>query len=222
MRRIGILGGTFNPIHLGHLMLAEWAREEAHLDEVWMIPTGVSYMKDPKEIASGEDRLCMTRLAVEENPWFKCVDIEVQRKNNSYSYETLERLQEQYPEDRFYFILGADCLFTIEEWKEPRRIFQNCTILAAVRDEALLSEMEEKKRELEQQFQGKIHLLPFVRMALSSTEIRQRIRRGQSIRYLVPDKVSSYIKEKGLYREESSEHEKNQKSDGKQSGSKAL
>ena len=189
---------------------------------MWLIPTGISYMKDPREIASGEDRLYMTNLAVDDNPHFKCLDIEVRRTNNSYSYETLEQLHGQYPEDRFFFILGADCLFTIEEWKKPDRIFQNCTLVAAVRDETVLSAMEEKSQALERRFQGKIILLPFIRTALSSTAIRQRIRKGQSIRYLVPDRVLSYIEEKRLYREEWNEHEEDQKSDGKQSGSQTL
>lgn len=222
MRRIGILGGTFNPVHVGHLMLAEWALEEAKLDQVWMIPTGISYMKELREIASAEDRLNMTRLAAEENPHFQCLDIEARRRENTYSYETLEQLHARYPEDQFYFIVGADCLYTMEEWKRPERIFQSCTVVAAVRDEKKLSEMELKKLELERRFQGAILLIPFIRMSLSSTEIRRRIRSGKSVRYLVPDKVLSYIEEKGLYREENSKHEKNQKSDGKQSGSQAL
>ncbi len=197
------MGGTFNPIHLGHLMLAEWASDAAGLDEVWVIPTGVSYMKDQREIAPAADRLHMARLAVMGNKRLKCLDVEVRRRERSYSYETLEYLHEQYPEDAFFFILGADCLFSIENWKDPDRIFRCCTVIAAVRDDVLLSEMEEKKHILELRFHGEIILLPFMRMSLSSTEIRQRIRTGLSVRYLVPDSVLSYIEEKGLYREES-------------------
>ena len=203
MRRIGIMGGTFNPIHLGHLMLAEWASDAADLDEVWVIPTGVSYMKDQREIAPAADRLHMARLAVMGNERFKCLDVEARRRERSYSYETLEYLHGQYPEDVFFFILGADCLFSIENWKEPDRIFRCCTVIAAVRDDVPLSEMEDKKHALELKFHGEIILLPFMRMSLSSTEIRQRIRTGLSVRYLVPDSVLSYIEEKGLYREES-------------------
>lgn len=202
MRKIGIVGGTFNPIHLGHLMLAEWAMDELKLDEIWLIPTGVSYMKNPGEIAPCQDRLRMTELAAQDNDRFQCLDTEVFQTDNTYSYKTLELLHEQYPESVFYFILGADCLYTIEKWKNPDRIFRQCTIVAAVRDNAAMSDMEEKKAELEARFQGKIVLLPFMRMSISSTEIRRRIKNGQSVRYLVPDKVLSYIEEKGLYREE--------------------
>ena len=100
--------------------------------------------------------------------------------------------------------MGADCLFSIENWKNPDRIFQYCTIIAAVRDDSVLSVMEEKKLALERKYQGTIHLLPFLRMSVSSTEIRQRFRSGKSVRYLVPDAIISYMEEKRLYREENS------------------
>lgn len=200
MRRIGIMGGTFNPIHMGHLLLAEWAREEATLDEIWLIPSGISYMKKAQEVASAEDRLRMTELAAEGNEHFRCLDLEVKRDGYTYSYETLEELNRTYPEDEFYFILGADCLFNLENWKFPERILSCCTLIAAVRDETSLEELSEKKAELERRFGGKILLMPFVRLSLSSTEIRQRIREGMSVRYMTPDKVLSYMEEKGLYR----------------------
>ena len=200
MRRIGIVGGTFNPIHMGHLLLAEWAREEAALDEIWLIPSGISYMKKAQEVASAEDRLRMTELAAEGNEHFRCLDLEVKRDGYTYSYETLEELNRTYPEDEFYFILGADCLFTLEKWKFPERILSCCTLIAAVRDETSLKELSEKKEELERRFGGKILLMSFVRLSLSSTEIRRRVREGRSIRYMTPDNVLSYMEEKGLYR----------------------
>ena len=97
MRRIGIMGGTFNPIHLGHLMLAEWAMDSVELDQVWIIPTGASYMKNPREIVPAEHRLRMAQLAVEGNPLFRCLDIEIQRGAPTYSYETMELLQSEHP-----------------------------------------------------------------------------------------------------------------------------
>lgn len=200
MRRIGIMGGTFNPIHIGHLMLAEWAKSEAALDEIWLIPSGISYMKANQYVAPAEDRLRMTELAAKENIHFTALDLEIKRDGYTYSCETLEELAAACPEDKLYFILGADCLYTIENWKCPERIFQCCRLIAAVRNDASLEEMEEKKQELEQRFGGEIMLLPFVRTAISSTEIRERIRQGKSVRYMVTDSVLSYIEEKGLYR----------------------
>lgn len=199
-RRIGIMGGTFNPVHMGHLLLAEWVKGEAGLDEIWLIPNGVSYMKEAQEVAPAEDRLRMTELAIKRNRYFKCLDLEVKRSGYTYSYETMEELTRAYPGDTFYFILGADCLFTLETWKHPERIFQCCKLIAAVRDDASPEAMEEKKAELEQRFGGEILLLPFVRMSLSSTEIRKRIRQGKSVRYMVPDSVLTYIEGKRLYK----------------------
>lgn len=201
MRRIGIMGGTFNPIHMGHLLLAEWVKCEAELDEIWLIPNGISYMKAQLEVAPAGDRLKMTELAAMENEHFRCLDLEIKRAGYTYSYETLEDLARAYPEDEFYFILGADCLFTLETWKYPERILGCCRLIAAVRDEASLEEMSRKKAELEQRFGGEILLLPFVRLSLSSSEIRERIKQGKSIRYMVPDSVLTYIEERGLYRE---------------------
>ena len=211
MRQIGIMGGTFNPVHTGHLMLAEWIRDALRLDEVWFIPTGSSYMKDSREILSGRERLVMTELAVEDNPFFKCMGIEVEREGASYTYETLAALGVAFPEDSFYFIAGADCLFNIENWKYPNRIFERCILAAAVRGGVSMDEMEDKKKELERKFSSshdRIRLIPFLNLPVSSTLIRRRIRENQSIRYLVPDKVISYIEEKGFYREKDESFEK--------------
>ncbi|MBR1854655.1 MAG: nicotinate-nucleotide adenylyltransferase [Lachnospiraceae bacterium] len=207
MGRIGIMGGTFNPIHIGHLMLAECAREELDLAEVWFIPTGVSYMKAGKSgaqpegaIPSSEERLEMTRLAVQDNPCFRCLDLEVKRAGATYTYETLDELGQLYPQHTFYFICGADCLETIENWRCPERIFADCTLVAAVRGEALLSEMEDKKRELVEKYGAEIVLLPFRNLELSSTDIRKRVKNAKSIRYMVTDAVYRYIEEKRFYK----------------------
>ncbi len=200
MRRIGIMGGTFNPIHMGHLLLAEWVRSEMGLNEIWLIPNAVSYMKSEQEVASAADRLRMTELAAEENDHFKCLDLEIRRGGYTYSYETMEELVQTYPLDEFYFIVGADCLFTLENWKCPERILGCCKIIAAVRDEVSAEEMTKKKKELEQRFGGEILLFSFARLSISSTEIRERLRLGKSVRYMVPGNVLAYIEEKGLYR----------------------
>ena len=221
MRRIGIMGGTFNPIHIGHLLLAEWALDAVSLDEVWFIPAGMPYKKDTTDLIAGIERFHMTDLAVRDNPHFKCLDLEVRREGFTYTYETLELLRNKYPEDRFFFIVGADCLFSIETWKYPDRILNCCTLIAALRGDADMQEMNQKKYQLEQKFtqgyQNRIILLPFVSMSISSTEIRQRVSRGESIKYLVPDSVLAYVKEKGFYSEVSFEKatESNEKGAGR-------
>lgn len=199
MRKIGIMGGTFDPIHTGHLMLAEWALDAAGLDQVWITPTGQSYMKADRKVLPGEERLHMAKLATEGNDKLKCLDMEIGREGYTYSYETMEQLKELYPEDAFYFIEGADCLFSMENWKCPERLFSSCIILAAMRGDSSFQELESKRKELLDKFGGKIQLMPFPQMSISSTEIRKRLAEGKSVRYMVPDRVLQYIQEKGLY-----------------------
>lgn len=201
MRKVGIMGGTFNPIHIGHLILAERALEELELDEVWFIPTGCSYMKkDSVDILSGQERLEMAKLAVQDNPKMKCLDIEIKRNGYTYSYETLEQLKRENEDTGFYFIFGADCLFSIEKWKYPDRIFHSCTIAAAVRNGSSVDAMETKIAELKKRYGADICLLPFPNLEISSTDIRERIKQGKSVRFLLPEKVLGYIEEKRLYK----------------------
>lgn len=210
MNKTGIMGGTFNPIHMGHLILAERTMEELELDEVWLIPTGCSYMKQGStDMLPGAERLAMAVLAAEGNSRIKCLDIEVKRQGYSYSYETLEQLVQNFPDTEFYFIIGADCLFAIENWKYPEKIFDCCNIAAAVRNGASLGEMEQKKKELAGKYHARIHLIPFPNLEISSTELRHRIKEGKSVRYLIPDKVLSYIVEKGFYLPDNDEENRN-------------
>lgn len=219
MRKIGIMGGTFDPIHVGHLMLAEWAMEEAGLEEVWVVPTGVSYMKAGRSILPGHERLHMAELATRDNARFRCLDIEIRREGYTYTYETLELLKKQNPNTEIFFIVGADCLFAIENWRHPEKIFGTCTLVAAVRNDASMKEMEEKRRYLLEKFGGNIILMPFVRMSVTSTEIRERIRKGKSVRYMVPRETLAYIEEKGFYRdEEDRQHETTEQGNEEGSG----
>ena len=194
MSRIGIMGGTFNPIHIGHLMLAEQALESAHLDQIWMIPTGCSYLKTKEGITvlPGIERYDMVQRAIADNDRFRCLDIEIKRPGDSYSYETMEQLHREYP----------DCLFTMEQWKCADRLFAACEIIAAVRGDADMKGMQEKISQLEEHFSAKIQLLSFRRIEISSSEIRARRSEGLSVRYLVPEAVREYMEEKGLYLDE--------------------
>ena len=192
-RKIGVMGGTFNPIHMGHLLLAEWAMEAAGLDQILFVPTGIPYMKGKCHVLSGEMRLQMTALAIEDHPAFKVSGMEVERKGYTYTCDTMEQLKEKSPKDEFYFIMGADCLYTIEKWRDPERIFGACNVIAAARNGSSLLQMEEKCKELSDKFHGNILLLQFPAMEISSTDIRERVACGRSIRYLVPEKVREYI-----------------------------
>lgn len=196
--KIGIMGGTFNPIHNGHLLLAETAREELNLDRIWFMPSGNSYMKDNMAIASKEDRIQMTALAIENNPYFELSLLETERKGATYTCDTLLQLKEEFPEYEFYFILGADSLFSIDRWKNPEIIMKNCILTTAVRNEKM-KEMEEKAAKLREQFCAKIRLLPERNIDISSTEIRARLQDGRSVKYMVPENVLNYLRERKLY-----------------------
>ena len=203
MTKIGIMGGTFNPIHYGHLLLAEFAREEMQLDEIWFIPTGCSYMKEQRGVVTGTDRIHMVELAIKDYPSkMKCLDLEVKRGGYTYTYETLEELHERYPDYSFCFISGADCLFSIEKWRFPEKIFKQCSVVAAVRGNTSLEEMFRKIQELQERFGAEITLLRFPNIELSSTMIRKRIGAQKSVRFMLPDSVIDYIELKGFYQNE--------------------
>ncbi|MCH5274221.1 MAG: nicotinate-nucleotide adenylyltransferase [Lachnospiraceae bacterium] len=198
-KKIGIMGGTFNPIHTGHLLLAQEALEEAKLTQVCFLPSGVSYLKKDDHILDAVHRLHLTELAVSDNPNFSVSDMEIKRSGNTYTCDTLKQLNEEQPETDFYFILGADCLFSMETWYHPEEIFSSCKILAAVRDDLKLSDLEEKADELRNRFDAEIFLLHLPRIDISSTDIRERLKAGKSIQYMVPEAVRDYILQNHLY-----------------------
>lgn len=201
LKKVGIMGGTFNPIHMGHLILAETARTQYALDEILFIPSGKSYMKQELEILPGAVRAEMVALAIEDNSSFSLSLMELNRPGNTYTYETLEELKKEKPDTEYYFILGGDSLFAIENWKCPQRIFESCTILAAMRDEKDKDEMQKKAALLTEKYHAKILLLSCGRMDISSTYIREQVKIGKSVRYQMPDKVIKYMEENHLYKE---------------------
>lgn len=201
-RRIGIMGGTFDPIHIGHLLIAENALESYHLNEVLFIPTGVPYMKSEKQVSDVRDRVRMVELAISDNPNFSLSTIEADETENTYTYRTLEKLKELNSGAEYFFIMGADSLFAMESWKYPEKIFSDCTVLAAVRDEKNAMDVRDKITELEHNYKAKILLLPARSIEISSTDIRRRLMRKESVRYMVQDTVITYIKEQKLYETE--------------------
>ena len=199
-RQIGIMGGTFDPPHMGHLAMAEYVWEKLELEAVWFVPTGKIPHKDSSQTAQPEDRLAMVRLAVRDNPRFAVDPIEAESGRYSYTFETLEKLMERHPDCAFTFIAGADSLDYMERWREPARIFQACTVAAVNRVGYSMGRIERKKHELEARFGARIRIVPMPLIAVSSTEIRERFRRGLSVRYLVRDEVLAYMEEKRIYR----------------------
>ncbi len=199
-KKVGIIGGTFNPIHLGHLILAEYAYEEYQLDEILFIPSGISYFKDPKTVLDKKTRITLTGEAIEDNPHFALSTIETDRPGNSYTYETLAELKAQNPNVQYYLIVGADTLFQLESWKNPESIMKNAIILAAARKDQGTNILKEKANEIMDKYQSKIHILTFPMIDISSTEIRERIKAGKSIKYMVKEQTEKYIIKNHLYR----------------------
>lgn len=198
-KKVGIIGGTFNPIHLGHLILAEYAYDEYQLDEILFIPTGISYFKDPNTVLDKKMRITLTGEAIEDNPHFALSTIETDRPGNSYTYETLEELKKKNPDVRYYLIIGADSLFQIDSWKEPDIIMKDAIILAASRNDQGIELLKEKADELMKKFHSEIYILTCPMIDISSTDIRNRIKEGKSIKYLVKEQTENYIKKYQLY-----------------------
>lgn len=202
-RKIGIMGGTFNPIHHGHLILAQTAYEQFDLDQILFIPNKNPYYKKFHREITEAHRADMVKLAIEDNDIFAFSDIELQRDGHTYTVETLRILTEQNPDTEYYFIMGADSLFHFESWKEHEEIFKLATLLVAARDSVSMNNIESQIEYLEERYEDvKIQCLMAPSLEISSSGLRKMIRQGKRIRYFVPDKVEHYIKEHGLYWEE--------------------
>lgn len=202
MRKIGIMGGTFDPVHNGHLMLADTAYHQFGLDQVWFLPNGNPPHKKEENIGTdARHRSRMVALAIQGRDYCRLEEYEVRRREVSCSYQTLEHFRKQYPEDEFYFIIGADSLFAIETWVHPERIFPACVILAACRDDHdSLEEMKAQIEHLKKVYpKARIQLLRSPLIPVSSSEIRRKIQAGLSIAEEVPEEVEAYIKEEELY-----------------------
>ncbi|MDO4800239.1 MAG: nicotinate-nucleotide adenylyltransferase [Bacillota bacterium] len=206
---VGIMGGTFNPIHHGHLLLAEQVRTEYGLDCVLFIPSG---HPPHKALAagnpSGEQRLEMTRCAVEDNEHFSVSDIEVRRPGASYTIDTIRELQAKYPEREFVFITGADVILELDLWRNHEELLKMIRFVAAARPGTELSAVIEKIKALKERYDASIDLIEISALAISSTEIRERVSAGKSIRYLVPDAVEEFIRSNDLYRPHHPDYEK--------------
>ncbi len=198
--RVGIFGGTFHPVHYGHLMIAENACEQFALEKVVFMPTGHTPHKTYAGAEMDRHRCCMVERAIADNPAFEISRREVNSLSVSYTFQTLRLLYQEFPDTRFFFILGADSLFDFQFWKHPEQICREAVILAAVRDDFDERRVDGQIRLLTEQFGGEIYRLNTPNFKVSSREIRDRVKNGHTIRYLVPDDVAAYIREHQLYR----------------------
>lgn len=198
-KKIGIMGGTFDPIHIGHLIIAENAKDKYQLDMVMIMPNGNPKYKEEQGVTSVEDRIRMTEIAIADNPDFQMSLLETKRKGYTYTYETLEQLKSEYPENIYYFIMGADSLFSLDSWMHPERICSNCTILLANRYHTKNHELDRRIEQLIEQYGAKILKLDCPNIDVSSEMIRRRIRENRTITYFVPKEVEQYIREQNLY-----------------------
>ncbi len=199
-RKIGILGGTFDPIHNAHLLLGESAREQFGLDRVIYIPNNLTHYKNRTDLSGCEERYQMVKMAINENPFFTCSRLEIDKPEGSYTVDTINDLKNMYPGDEIYLILGADSVLNIDSWYKSEELLKSCIILAAIRKEDDIAVLDNKRRILKDLYNADIRLLSFNRIDISSTDIRERIRTGKSVRYMLPDEVIEYICIKGLYK----------------------
>lgn len=199
MKKIGIMGGTFNPIHNGHLFLAENAYEQLGLDQILFMPSKNPPHKDKDDIVSEEHRLNMVRLAISDNPHFALSSMEIDREGITYTADTLTILNNQNPDTKYYFIEGTDSLLMMEKWKSPQTIFNLSIIVVAGRDKLPKETLEFHMDKLQKAYDAEIVLLSMPIMEISSEDVRERLATYKSIRYYVPDQVIDYIKMHNLY-----------------------
>lgn len=197
--RIGIMGGTFNPIHNAHLLMGELAREEYGIDRLLFMPGGNPPHKRDIEVTDVLHRAQMCRLAIADNPNFMFCGYEAEKDGFSYTSETLEYMQSKYPSDEIFFIIGSDSLFALESWHEPEKILSLCTLLVFCREESRGDTQNEIDR-LSEKYNARIRLIHAPKFDISSSQIRERLERGKSVRYMIPAAVIEYIGENGLYR----------------------
>lgn len=197
MIKVGIMGGTFDPIHIGHLILAMEAINYKNLDEVWFIPTGNPNFKQDKNVTNKQKRFEMVKIATQDNKKFNVCDYEINKNGVTYSWETMKYLRENYDYD-FYFIMGEDSLMSVETWENAEDFLKNTKILACIRRQEEMSKLDVKIDDLKSKgyFTEKI---PTSFIDISSTKIREKVQTNQDFRYFVPNQVFEYIVRNKLY-----------------------
>jgi len=199
--RLGIYGGTFDPIHFGHLLLAETARETLHLDQVLFVPAKIPPHKQGKRLTPEEHRVAMLRLALRGNPFFRLELFELRQNAVSFTVHTLEYLRKKCPNDELFLLMGEDMLRIFPSWYEPKRICELATLALIGRAGQEIADLSFLKglASRERLRQIRASRVPMPAVAFSSTEIRERVSKGKSVKYWVPESVRKYIEKNELY-----------------------
>ncbi|MBP1756460.1 MAG: hypothetical protein H6Q59_2858 [Firmicutes bacterium] len=200
MKKIGIMGGTFNPIHNGHLFLAENAYEQIGLEEVLFMPSKNPPHKVKPQMVTDQQRVDMILLAIQGNPHFSISTVELKRDGYTYTADTLSLLTKENPDVRYYFIVGADSLLMMHQWYQPQIVFDHCTVVAAARDQVDLEKLAHCAADLKEHYNADIQLVKMPTMQISSADIRERVAQNKTIHYYLPDQVMEYIEKHQLYR----------------------
>ncbi|MCL5780829.1 MAG: nicotinate-nucleotide adenylyltransferase [Firmicutes bacterium] len=199
MKQICLMGGTFDPIHYGHLVVAEEVRQKFGIQKVIFIPAARPPHKMDQEISEPHHRVNMTRLATASNRYFEVSTIEIERQGLSYTIDTVQEIKSIYKIETVYFITGADAVLEILTWKEAEKLLNMCTFIAATRPGYNLNNLKETLKSLPGEIFKKTLPLEVPALSISSSDIRQRVREGRSIKYLLPEPVEQYIKENKIY-----------------------
>lgn len=196
-RRVGVMGGTFNPIHNGHLVAADEALTAFDLNEVIFVPAGHPWQKETVDLASAEDRYLMTVIATASHPRFRVSRAEIDRPGPTFTVETLRALHQADPSTELYFITGADAVLEILSWKDPEEVLEHARFIAATRPGYDLGRLT---KQLPPGLEDRVHVMEIPALAISSTDIRRRAAEGRPLRFLVPEGIASYIEKNRLYR----------------------
>ncbi|MBR9804194.1 MAG: nicotinate-nucleotide adenylyltransferase [Rubinisphaera brasiliensis] len=199
--KIGILGGTFDPVHLAHLLLAETCREECGLDQVRLLPASNPPHKQGETISPAKQRIAMLEFAVAGFPEFVVDRREIKRDGLSYTWQTLTEFREEFPEDELFFLMGSDSLRDLMTWKQPETIAELATLVAVNRGPISAEQMNAYLEPLPEVIRKAIRFVQMPAVDISASEIRDRARAGRSLRFLTPRPIERYIVEQGLYRE---------------------
>lgn len=201
IKRIAIMGGTFDPIHYGHLVAAEAVRAEYNIDEVLFMPTGHPPHKRERMITDAQDRYLMSIIATETNPNFFVSRIEIDREGYTYTIDTIKELIKLYGEEvEIFFITGADAFLEILTWKSAQELLKLCNFIAATRPEYPKAELVATLKKMNEDHVDRFHFIDIPALSISSTDIRERVRSDRTIKYLLPEGVEQYIKKYRLYK----------------------